>query len=74
MINFLFLTKPNNIFFTLYIGGLITFNICTIYSNGSEQLLEYRRTKQIFKNEIESIVVGIQKNWLDNLFLSIFGQ
>ena len=72
MINYLVSTKPSNIFFTLYVGGVLSYNIFSIYSNGSKQLIEYRKTKQIFNNEIDSIVVGIQKNWLDNLFLSLF--
>lgn len=72
MMSYLMQTRSSNIFFTLYIGGLISYNMFTIYSNGSEQLMEYRKTKQIFNNEIESIIVGIQKKWIDNLFLSIF--
>jgi len=72
MNNLLISTRPNNIFFSLYLGGIITYNIFTIYSNGSEQLLEYRKTHETFKNETESIIVGIQKKWFDNLLLSIF--
>jgi len=72
MNNLLISTRPSNIFFSLYLGGIITYNIFTIYSNGSEQLLEYRKTHETFKNETESIIVGIQKKWFDNLLLSIF--
>ena len=56
----------------LYLGGVVSYNILTLYSNSVEQLLEYRKTKVFFKNEIESIIVGIQKNWFDNFLLSLF--
>ena len=65
-------TRQNSLLFSIYIGGILSYNIFTIYSNGSEQLLEYRKTKQIFKNEIESIISGSQKKWFDNLLLSLF--
>ena len=68
----LFITKQNSLLFSIYVGGIISYNIFTIYSSGSEQLIEYRKTKQTFKTEIESIVVGVQKNWFDNLLLSFF--
>lgn len=66
------LTRQNSLLFGIYFGGVVSYNIFTIYSNGSEQLLEYRKTKQIFKNEIESIISGSQKKWFDNLLLSLF--
>jgi len=66
------LTRQNSLLFSIYVGGILSYNIFTIYSNGSEQLLEYRKTKQIFKNEIESIISGSQKKWFDNLLLSLF--
>ena len=65
-------TRQNSLLFSIYVGGILSYNIFTIYSNGSEQLLEYRKTKQIFKNEIESIISGSQKKWFDNLLLSLF--
>ena len=65
------LTRQNSLLFGIYFGGVVSYNIFTIYSNGSEQLLEYRKTKQIFKNEIESIISGSQKKWFDNLLLSL---
>ena len=72
MISYLISTKSCGAFFTLYLGGIISYNMFTIFTNGSEQLMEYRKTKQSFNNEIESIIVGIQKKWIDNLFLSMF--
>jgi hypothetical protein len=65
-------SRQNSLIFSIYVGGILSYNIFTIYSNGSEQLLEYRKTKQIFKNEIESIISGSQKKWFDNLLLSLF--
>lgn len=70
--NNLFITKQNTMVFGIYLGGMISYNIFTIYSNGSEQLLEYRKTKQTFRNETEAIVTGTQKNLIDNLLLSLF--
>jgi len=70
--NNLFITKQNTLVFGIYLGGMMSYNIFTIYSNGSEQLLEYRKTKQTFKNETEAIVTGTQKNLIDNLLLSLF--
>lgn len=72
MVSYLISTKSSGVFFTLYLGGIISYNMFTIFSNGCEQLMEYRKTKQSFNNEIESIIVGIQKKWIDNLFLSMF--
>ena len=68
----IFLTRQSSLLLSIYFGGVISYNIFTIYSNGSEQLLEYRKKKETFKTETESIVVGIQKNWFDNLLLSFF--
>jgi len=66
------ITRQNSFLFSIYVGGILSYNIFTIYSNGSEQLIEYRKTKQIFKNEIESIISGSQKKWFDNFLLSLF--
>lgn len=64
--------KKKYLIFGIYFGGIITYNIFTICSNGSKQLLEYREKKQTFKNELASVEYGIQKNLLDNLLLSLF--
>ena len=57
---------------SLYFSGILSYNIFTLYSNSIEQLIEYRKTKQIFKNELDAVVSGCQKNWFDNLLLSLF--
>jgi hypothetical protein len=57
---------------SLYFSGILSYNIFTLYSNSIEQLIEYRKTKQYFKNELDAIVSGCQKNWFDNLLLSLF--
>jgi hypothetical protein len=58
--------------FGVYFGGIISYNIYTIYTNSTIQLLEYRKNKQFFKNELDSVINGSQKNWFDNLLLSLF--
>lgn len=60
------------VFSSLYFGGILSYNIFTLYSNSVEQLLEYRKTKQYFKNDLDAIVSGCQKDWFDNLLLSLF--
>jgi len=57
---------------SLYFSGVLSYNIFTLYSNSVEQLTEYRKTKQYFKNDLDAIVSGCQKNWFDNLLLSLF--
>lgn len=57
---------------SLYFGGILSYNIFTLYSNSIEELIEYRKTKQYFKNDLDAIVSGSQKNWFDNLLLSLF--
>jgi hypothetical protein len=57
---------------SLYFGGVLSYNIFTLYTNSTEQLKEYRKTKQHFKNDLESVINGCQKNWFDNLLLSLF--
>ena len=57
---------------SLYFSGILSYNIFTLYSNSVEQLIEYRKTKQYFKNDLDAIISGCQKNWFDNLLLSLF--
>ena len=57
---------------SLYFSGILSYNIFTLYSNSVEQLIEYRKTKQYFKNDLDAIITGCQKNWFDNLLLSLF--
>ena len=64
--------KTNTLLFGVYFGGIISYNIYTIYTNSIIQLLEYRKNKQFFKNELDSVINGSQKNWFDNLLLSLF--
>jgi len=64
--------KTNTLLFGVYFGGIISYNIYTIYTNSTIQLLEYRKNKQFFKNELDSVINGSQKNWFDNLLLSLF--
>jgi len=64
--------KTNTLLFGVYFGGIISYNIYTIYTNSTTQLLEYRKNKQFFKNELDSVINGSQKNWFDNLLLSLF--
>ena len=82
MINFYYKFNKNNsmknsktqtiLLSSLYFGGILSYNIFTLYSNSIEELIEYRKTKQYFKNDLEAIVSGCQKNWFDNLLLSLF--
>lgn len=64
--------KTNTLLFGVYFGGIISYNIYTIYTNSIIQLLEYRKNKQFYKNELDSVINGSQKNWFDNLLLSLF--
>jgi len=64
--------KQTIIFSSLYIGGILSYNIFTLYSNSKDELIEFRKTKQKFKNELDAVVAGCQKNWFDNLLLSLF--
>jgi len=65
-------SKTQIIIGSLYFGGILSYNIFTLYSNSIEQLIEYRKTKQYFKNDLDAIITGTQKNWFDNLLLSLF--
>lgn len=64
--------KPKNIVLGIYFSGVISYNLYTVYYNGTEQLNEYRKNKQFFKNELESVISGTQKHWFENLLLSLF--
>ena len=64
--------KPQNIVLGIYFSGVISYNLYTIFYNGTEQLNEYRKNKQFFKNELEAVISGTQKYWFENLLLSFF--
>jgi hypothetical protein len=64
--------KPKNVVLGIYFGGVISYNLYTIYYNGTEQLNEYRKNKQFFKNELDAVICGTQNHWFENLLLSLF--
>ena len=64
--------KPQNIVLGIYFSGVISYNLYTVYCNGTEQLNDYRKNKQFFKNELEAVISGTQKHWFENLLLSFF--
>jgi len=64
--------KPKNLVLGIYFGGVLSYNLYTVYYNGTEQLNEYRKNKQFFKNELEAVISGTQKHWFENLLLSLF--
>jgi len=64
--------KPKNIVLGIYFGGVLSYNLYTVYYNGTEQLNEYRKNKQFFKNELDAVICGTQKHWFENLLLSLF--
>jgi hypothetical protein len=64
--------KPKNVVLGIYFGGVLSYNLYTVYFNGTEQLNEYRKNKQFFKNELDAVICGTQKHWFENLLLSLF--
>jgi len=64
--------KPKNVVLGIYFGGVLSYNLYTVYFNGTEQLNEYRKNKQFFKNELDAVISGTQKHWFENLLLSLF--
>ena len=64
--------KPQNIVLGIYFSGVVSYNLYTIFYNGTEQLNDYRKNKQFFKNELEAVISGTQKQWFENLLLSLF--
>jgi hypothetical protein len=64
--------KPKNLVLGIYFSGVLSYNLYTIYYNGTEQLNEYRKNKQFFKNELDAVICGTQKHWFENLLLSLF--
>ena len=64
--------KPKNLVLGIYFSGVISYNLYTIYYNGTEQLNEYRKNKQFFKNELDAVICGTQNHWFENLLLSLF--
>lgn len=64
--------KPQNIVLGIYFSGVVSYNLYTVYYNGTEQLKDYRKNKQFFKNELEAVISGTQKHWFENLLLSFF--
>ena len=64
--------KPQNIVLGIYFSGVVSYNLYTIFYNGTEQLNDYRKNKQFFKNELEAVISGTQKHWFENLLLSFF--
>ena len=70
--NSLFQTKKTNLLIGIYLGGILSHNIFTIYWNGIEKLNDYKENKNKFGSDMEAVINGVQKNWFDNLLLSLF--
>jgi hypothetical protein len=70
--NSLFQTKKPNLLIGIYFGGILSHNIFTIYWNGIEKLNDYKENKNKFGSDMEAVINGVQKNWFDNLLLSLF--
>jgi len=70
--NSLFQTKKTNLLIGIYLGGILSHNIFTIYWNGIEKLNDYKENKNKFSSDMEAVINGVQKNWFDNLLLSLF--
>ena len=70
--NSLFQTKKTNLLIGIYLGGILSHNILTIYWNGIEKLNDYKENKNKFSSDTEAVINGVQKNWFDNLLLSLF--
>lgn len=70
--NSLFQTKKTNLLIGIYLGGILSHNIFTIYWNGIEKLNNYNKNNILFSSDMDAVINGIQKNWFDNLLLSLF--
>ena len=70
--NSLFQTKKTNLLIGIYLGGILSHNILTIYWNGIEKLNNYNKNKHFFSSDMDAVINGVQKNWFDNLLLSLF--
>ena len=70
--NSLFQTKKTNLLIGIYLGGILSHNIFTIYWNGIEKLNDYKENKNKFSSDMDAVINGVQKNWFDNLLLSLF--
>ena len=64
--------KLQNLGYGMYIGGIIYYNVYSIYFNSKKELTDYRKNKIYFNDEMESVVYGCQKNWYHNLLYSFF--
>lgn len=64
--------KLQNLGYGMYIGGIIYYNVYSIYFNGKKELTNYRKNKIYFNDEMESVVYGCQKDWYHNLLSSFF--
>lgn len=64
--------KLHNLGYGVYIGGIIYYNVYSIYFNGKKELTNYRKNKIYFIDEMESVVYGCQKDWYHNLLSSFF--
>jgi len=70
--NSLFQTKKTNLLIGIYLGGILSHNLFTIYWNGMEKLIDFKENKNNFSSDMEAVINGVQKNWFDNLLLSLF--
>jgi hypothetical protein len=70
--NSLFQTKKTNLLIGIYLGGILSHNILTIYWNGIEKLNKYNKNNILFSSDMDAVINGVQKNWFDNLLLSLF--
>jgi hypothetical protein len=68
----LFQTKKLNLLIGIYLGGILSHNIFTIYWNGIEKLNDFKQNKNKFSSDMDAVINGVQKNWFDNLLLSLF--
>jgi len=64
--------KLQNLGYGMYIGGIIYYNVYSIYFNGKKELMNFRKNKIYFNDEMESVVYGCQKDWYHNLLCSFF--
>jgi hypothetical protein len=64
--------KVQNFGYGVYIGGIIYYNVYSIYFNGKKELTNYRKNNIYFKDEMESVIYGCQKDWYHNLLSSFF--
>jgi len=70
--NSLFQTKKTNLLIGIYLGGILSHNLFTIYWNGMEKLIDFKENKNKFSSDMDAVINGVQKNWFDNLLLSLF--